>query len=97
LQLLKSKDKVNLRYLSANTSHSTSIVAVVASSVANVGEFLAAKLLLQARSTSKLISPSNITTSNTSVAAVSAAIFVLTLPNYISIIPLAIYATLSSI
>jgi hypothetical protein len=97
LRLLKSKDKVNLRYLSANTLHSTSIVAVVASSVANIGEFLAAKLLLQARSTSELTSPSNITTSNASVAAISTTIFILTPPNYISIIPLAIYATLSSI
>jgi hypothetical protein len=77
--------------------HSTSIVVVVASSVANIGKFLAAKLLLQARSTSKLILPSNITASNTSVAAVSAAVFVLTLPNCISIMPLAVYTTLSSI
>jgi hypothetical protein len=77
--------------------YSTSIVVVVASSVANIGEFLAAKLLLQARSTSKLILPSNITASNTSITAISAAMFILTLPNYISIIPLAIYATLSSI
>jgi hypothetical protein len=97
LQLLKSKDKVNLRCLSANTLYSTSIVAVVASSVANIGEFLAAELLLQARSTSELILPSNITASDTSVAAVSATVFVLTLPNYISIMPLAIYVTLSSI
>jgi hypothetical protein len=97
LQLLKSKDKVNLRYLSANILHSTSIVAVVASSVANIGEFLAAKLLLQARSTSELISPSNVTTSNTSIAAISTTVFILTLPNYISIIPLAVYITLSSI
>jgi hypothetical protein len=90
LQLLKSKDKVNLRCLSANTLHSTSIVAVVASSVANVGEFLATKLLLLARSTSELTLPNNVTTSNTSVAAVSTAVFILTLPNSISIIPLAI-------
>jgi hypothetical protein len=97
LQLLKSKDKVNLRCLGANTSHSTSIVAVVASSVANIGEFLTAKLLLLARSTSKLTSPDDVTASNTSVAAVSAAVFILTPPNSISIMPLAIYATLSSI
>jgi hypothetical protein len=97
LQLLKSKDKVNLRCLSANISHSTSIVAVVASSVANIGEFLAAELLLQARSTSKLTSPNNVTASNTSVATISAAVFILTPPNSISIIPLAICATLSSI
>jgi hypothetical protein len=90
LQLLKSKDKVNLRCLSANTLHSTSIVVVVASSVANVGEFLATKLLLLARSTSKLTSPNNVTASNTSVAAVSATVFILTLPNSISIIPLAV-------
>jgi hypothetical protein len=90
LRLLKSKDKVNLRCLSANTLHSTSIVAVVASSVANVGEFLAAKLLLLARSTSKLTLPNNVTTSNASVAAVSAAVFILTLPNSISIMPLAV-------
>jgi hypothetical protein len=97
LQLLKSKDKVNLRCLSTNTLHSTSIVVVVASSIANIGKFLAAKLLLQARSTSKSILPSNITASNASIAAVSAAVFILTLPNYISIMPLAIYATLFSI
>jgi hypothetical protein len=77
--------------------YSTSIVAVVASSIANIGKFLAAKLLLQARSTSKLILPSNITTSNTSITAVSATVFILTLLNYISIIPLAIYITLFSI
>jgi hypothetical protein len=90
LQLLKSEDKVNLCCLSANTLYSTSIVAVVASSVANIGEFLAAKLLLLARSTSKLTLPNNVTASNTSVAAISATIFILTLPNSISIISLAV-------
>jgi hypothetical protein len=97
LQLLKSKDKVNLRCLSANTLHSTSIVVVVASSVANVGEFLATKLLLLARSTSELTSPNNVTASNTSVTTISTTIFILTLPNSISIMPLAVYATLFSI
>jgi hypothetical protein len=77
--------------------YSTSIVVVVASSVANIGKFLTTKLLLLARSTSKLTLPNNVTASNTSVTAVSAAVFILTLPNSISIIPLAIYATLSSI
>jgi hypothetical protein len=70
--------------------YSTSIVAVVASSVANIGKFLATKLLLLARSTSKLTLPNNVTASNTSVTAVSAAVFILTLPNSISIIPLAV-------
>jgi hypothetical protein len=70
--------------------HSTSIVAVVASSVANVGEFLAAKLLLLARSTSKLTLPNNVTASNASIAAVSTTVFILTLPNSISIMPLAV-------
>jgi hypothetical protein len=70
--------------------HSTSIVAVVASGVANVGEFLAAELLLLARSTSELTSPDDVTASDASVAAVSAAMFISTLPNSISIMPLAV-------
>jgi hypothetical protein len=70
--------------------YSTSIVVVVASSVVNIGKFLAAKLLLLARSTSKLTLPNNVTTSNTSITAVSTAVFILTLPNSISIIPLAV-------
>jgi hypothetical protein len=97
LRLLKSEDEVNLRCLSANTSHSTSIVAVVASSVANIGEFLTAESLLPARSTSESTSPDDVTASDASIAAVSAAVFISTPPNSISIIPLAVCATLSSI
>jgi hypothetical protein len=96
LRLLKSEDEVNLRCLSANTSHSTSI-AVVASGVANIGEFLTAESLLPARSTSESTSPDDVTASDASIAAVSAAVFISTPPNSISIIPLAVCATLSSI
>jgi hypothetical protein len=97
LRPLKSEDEVNLRCLSADTSHSTSIVAVVASSVANVGEFLTTESSLPARSTSESTSPDNVTASNASIAAISAAVFILTPPNSISIMPLAVCATLSSI
>jgi hypothetical protein len=74
--------------------HSTSIVA---SSAANIAKSLAAKLLVLARFASRLTSPSNITASNSSIAIISAAAYILTPPNYISIISLAIYITLSSI
>jgi hypothetical protein len=87
LLLLKFKDKVSLRFLSASTFYSTSRVA---SSAINVAKSPTTKLLLLARSTSRLTSPSNVTTTSSSAATRSAIISILTLPSYISIIPLVV-------
>jgi hypothetical protein len=78
---------VSLRFLSASTFYSTSGVV---SSAANVAESPATKLLLLARSASRLTSPSNVTTTSSSAATRSAIISILTLPSYISIMPLVI-------
>jgi hypothetical protein len=87
LLLLKFEDKVSLRYLSASTFYS---ISRVASSAANIAKSSAAKLLLLARSASRLTSPSNVTTSNSSTTTRSAIMSILTLPNYISVIPLVV-------
>jgi hypothetical protein len=78
---------VSLRFLGASTSYSTSRVA---SSAVNVAESPAAELLLLARSTSRLTSPGNVTTSSSSATTKSAIVSILTLPSRISIIPLVI-------
>jgi hypothetical protein len=78
---------VSLRFLSASTSYSTSRVA---SSAVNVAKSPTTKLLLLARSTSRLTSPGNVTTTSSSTTTRSAIISILTLPSRISIIPLVI-------
>jgi hypothetical protein len=78
---------VSLYFLSASTSYSTSRVA---SSAANVAKSPAAKLLLLARSASRLTSPSNVTASSSSATTRSAIISILTLPSHISVMPLVV-------
>jgi hypothetical protein len=87
LLLLEFKDKVSLRFLGASTSYSTSRVA---SSAANVAKSPATKLLLLARSASRLTLPGNVTASSSSAATRSAIISILTPPSYISIMPLVV-------
>jgi hypothetical protein len=78
---------VSLRFLSASTSYSTSGVA---SSAVNVAESPATKLLLLARSASRLTSPGNVTATSSSTTTRSAIISILTLPSRISIMPLVV-------
>jgi hypothetical protein len=87
LLLLEFEDEVSLRCLSASTFYS---ISRVASGAANVAKSPAAELLLLARSASRLTLPSNVTTSNSSAATGSAVVSVLTLPNYISVMPLVV-------
>jgi hypothetical protein len=87
LLLLEFENEVSLRFLSASTFYSTSRVA---SSVINVAKSPAAKLLLLARSASRLTSPSNVTTTSSSAATRSAIISILTLSSCISIMPLVV-------
>jgi hypothetical protein len=87
LLLLKFKNKVSLRFLSASTSYSTSRVV---SSATNVAKSSTTELLLLARSASRLTSPGNVTTTSSSTTTRSAIISILTLPSRISIIPLVI-------
>jgi hypothetical protein len=78
---------VSLRFLSASTFYSTSRVV---SSAINVAKSLATKLLLLARSTGRLTSPGNVTTTSSSTATRSTIVSILTLPSRISIMPLVI-------
>jgi hypothetical protein len=78
---------VSLRFLSASTFYSTSRVA---SSAANVAESPTAELLLLARSASRLTLPGNVTTTSSFAATRSAIVSILTLPSYISIMPLVV-------
>jgi hypothetical protein len=78
---------VSLRFLSASTFYSTSRVA---SSAVNVAKSPAIKLLLLARSASRLTSPSNVTATSSSATTRSAIMSILTLPSRISVIPLVI-------
>jgi hypothetical protein len=91
-------EEVDLCCLGASKLHTASIVAtVVVSSVANVGKPLASESSLLAAFTSRSISSPNIAASNAPAAAMSAVMSILTLPNCISIMPLAVVVTLSSI
>jgi hypothetical protein len=87
LLLLKFKDEVSLRFLSASTFYSTSRVA---SSAINVAESPAAELLLLARSAGRLTSPGNVTTSSSSATTRSAIVSILTPPSRISVMPLVV-------
>jgi hypothetical protein len=78
---------VSLRFLSASTFYSTSRVA---SSAVNVAKSPAIKLLLLARSASRLTSPSNVTATSSSATTRSAIVSILTLPSCISIMPLVV-------
>jgi hypothetical protein len=81
------KDEISLRFLSASMFYSTSRVA---SSAVNVAKSPATKLLLLARSTSRLTSPGNVTTTSSSTATRSAIVSILTPPSHISIMPLVV-------